>query len=163
MVNVIVGVTLGVLALTSTFLPWVIAERTEPLIETRGGSFNVEQHHTLTGVNLMTGTNNMTGDIILLVFVGAVIGILHIPLLTLLEKERTDTMRAFLFLLGGICIIGPVALVYAHKIWWINLLVDGALGFSVTFESPGIGFLIATSCAIGLIASGIITTIKLAR
>jgi len=163
MVSMVVGVTMGVLALTSTFLPWVIAERTEPFIETRGGSFNVGQYHALTGVNLMTGTNNMAGDIILLVFVGAIIGILHIPLLTLLERERTDAMRAFLFLLGGICMISPAALVYAHRIWWISLRVNGALGFSVSFESSGMGFLIATSCAIGLIASGIIATIKLAR
>jgi len=162
-VSLIVGLTLGLLALTSSFLPWVIAERTEPFIETRAGTFNVGQYHALTGVNLMTGINNMEGDVISLVFVGAIIGILHIPLLTFLERERTNAMRAFLFLLGGICIICPVALIYAHRIWWISLRVDGALGFSVTFESPGIGFLIATSCAIGLIASGLITTIKLAR
>ena len=162
-VSLIVGLTLGVLALTSTFLPWVIAERTEPFIETRAGTFNVGQYHALTGFDLMTGINHMEGDVISLVFVGAIIGILHIPLLTLLERERTDAMRAFLFLLGGISIIGPVALVYAHRIWWINLRVDGELGFSVTFESPGMGFLIAASCVIGLIAFGIITTIKLAR
>lgn len=162
-VSLIVGVTLGVLALTSTFLPWVIAERTEPFIETRGGTFNVGQYHALTGVNLTTGPNNMTGDIILLVFVGAIIGILHIPLLTLLERERTDAMRAFLFLLGGICIVGSVVLVYAHRIWWISLRVNGALGFSVTFESPGTGFLIATSCAIGLIAFGIIACAKIIK
>jgi len=163
MVGIIVGLTLGFLALTSAFLPWVIAERSEPFIETRGGTFNVGQYHELTGVNLMTGTNNMAGDIILLVFVGVIIGILHSPLLALLERERTDAMRAFLFLLGGICIISPVALVYAHRIWWINLRVDGALGFSVTFESPGTGFIVATLCAIGLLAYGIITIIKLAR
>ncbi|KPV62818.1 MAG: hypothetical protein AOA65_1598 [Candidatus Bathyarchaeota archaeon BA1] len=163
MLSIIVGLTLGFLALTSTFLPWVIAERTEPFIETRGGTFNVGQYHALTGLSLMTGPNSMVGDVISLVFVGAIIGILHISLLTLLEMERTDTMRAFLFLLGGICIIVPVTLVYAHRIWWVDLRVDGALGFSLTFESPGMGFLIATSCAIGLIAFGIITTIKLTR
>ena len=162
-VNLVVGLTLGVLALTSAFLPWVIAERTEPSIETRAGAFNVGQHHVLTGVDLMTGINRMEGDVISLVFVGALIGILHIPLLALLERERTHAMGAFLFLLGGLSMIGPVALVYAHRIWWVNLHVDGALGFSVTFQSPGMGFLIATSCLIGLIASGIITAIKLAQ
>lgn len=162
MISVIVGATLGFLALTSTFLPWVVAERTEPFIETRGGTFNVGQHHALTGINIMTDTNTMTGDIILLVFVGAIIGILHIPLLTLLEEERTDAMRTFLFLLGGICIIWPVLLVYSHKIWWISLRVNGALVFSAAFKSPGTGFLIATLCASGLIAFGITTTIKLA-
>lgn len=161
MVSLIVGVTLGVLALTSTLLPWIIAERAEPVIETRGGTFNVGKYHALTGVNLMMGINKV--DEISLVFVGAIIGILHIPLLSLLEREKPDAMRAFLFSLGGICIIGPLASVYAHRIWWIDLRVDGALGFSVTFESPGPGFLIATLCAIGLIASGIITTVKLAR
>jgi hypothetical protein len=162
-VSLIVGLTLGFLALTSIFLPWVIAKTTEPFIETRGGTFNVGQYHALTGINLMTGTNNMAGDIILLLFVGAIIGILHIPLLTLLEGERTDAMKAFLFLLGGICIIVPLASIHAHRIWWISLRVNGTLGFSVVFESAGIGFLIATSCAIGLIAYGLITTIKLAR
>jgi len=163
MVSIIVGVTLGFLAVTSTFLPWVIAERTEPFIETRGGTFNVGQYHILTGINLMTGTNSIVGDIILLVFVGAIIGILHIPLLTLLEGERTNVMRAFLFLLGGICIIWPVIVVYAHRTWWINLRFNGALGFSAAFESPGTGLLIATLCASGLMAFGIITTIKSAR
>jgi len=163
MISLIVAVTLGFLAFASTFLPWVIAERTEPFIETREGTFNVGQHHALTGVSLMTGTNNMVGDVVSLAFVGAIMGILHIPLLTLLEREKTGAMSSFLFLLSGICIIGSVALVYAHRIWWIDLRVDGALGFSVMFESPGVGFLIATSCAIGLIASGLITIIKLAR
>ncbi|MBC7091037.1 MAG: hypothetical protein H5T50_03910 [Nitrososphaeria archaeon] len=117
----------------------------------------------MTGFDLMMGTNSMVGDIILLVFVGAIISILHIPLLTLIEKEKANVMRAFLFLLSGICVITPVTLVYAQRIWWISLGVNGTLGFSVTFESPGIGFLIASSCAIGLIALGIIITIKLAR
>ena len=94
MLSIIVGLTLGFLALTSTFLPWVIAERTEPFIETRGGTFNVGQYHALTGLSLMTGPNSMVGDVISLVFVGAIIGILHISLLTLLEMERTDAMRA---------------------------------------------------------------------
>jgi len=82
MVSIIVGVALGSLALSSTLLPWVITERPEPLIETRGGTFNVGQYHALTGINLMTGVNGMVGDIILLVFVGALIGVLHIPLIT---------------------------------------------------------------------------------
>lgn len=163
MISLIVAVTLGFLAFTSTFLPWVIAERTEPFIETRGGTFNVGQYHALTGISLMTGANNMVGDVISLVLVGAMICVLHISLLTLLVKERTDTMRAFLFFLGGICIFGPIALVYAHGNWWIDLRVDGLLGFSVTSESPGLGLLIATVCAIGLLASGIVTTVKLAR
>jgi len=160
MVSIIVGVTLGFLAVTSTFSPWIIAERTEPFIETRGGPFNVGQYHTLTGINLMTSANSMVGDIILLVFVGAIINILHIPLLSLLKE--TDPKHAFLFLLSGVCVISSAALVYAHKTWWITLHVNGALGFSATFESPGIGLLIATLCGTGLIVLGIITTIKLA-
>lgn len=161
--SIIVGVTLGFLALTSTFLPWVIAERTEPFIETRGGIFNVGQYHALTGINIMTDVNNMIGDIILLVFAGAIIGILHIPLFTLLEVGRTNAMRTFLFLLGGICIICPAILMYTHKIWWISLRLNGILGFSTIFKSPGTGLLIATSCASGLIAFGIITTYKVVR
>lgn len=160
MVNIIVGVAIGVLALTSTFLPWVIAERTEPFIETRGGSFNVGQYHALTGVNLILGTNNMVGDIILLVFVGVIIGVLHIPLLTLLEKEKGDAKRAFLFLLGAICIIGPVASIYIHRVWWISLRLNGTLGFSATSISLGIGSQTATICAVGLLAFGLINTIK---
>jgi len=161
MISVIFGATLGFLALTSTFLPWVIAE-SEPFMETRGGTFNVGQYHVLTGVSLLTGANSMAGDIILLVFVGAVIGILHIPLLTLLEREGADVMRAFLFLLSGVCIVVSLILISAHSTWWISLRVNGALGFSAVFESPGMGFLIATLCAACLIASGIIITIKLA-
>ncbi|MBS7649358.1 MAG: hypothetical protein QXK89_08680 [Candidatus Bathyarchaeia archaeon] len=34
---------------------------------------------------------------------------------------------------------------------------DGALGFSATSKGPGIGFIIATICAISLIAYGVIT------
>ncbi|MEM3390493.1 MAG: hypothetical protein QW491_13980 [Thermoproteota archaeon] len=81
---------------------------------------------------------------------GAVIGILHISLLTLLGGKRT-----YLFLLSGICIISPVASIYANRSWWINMPVDGTLGFSAVFKNPGIGLLIATLCAIGLIALGI--------
>ncbi|MEM2384929.1 MAG: hypothetical protein QXX99_02075 [Candidatus Bathyarchaeia archaeon] len=42
-VSIIVGVALGFLALSSTLLPWVITERPEPFIETRGGMLNVGQ------------------------------------------------------------------------------------------------------------------------
>jgi len=163
-ISLIVAVTLGFLAFTSTFLPWVIAERTEPSIETRGGTFNVGQYHALTGVSLMTGTNNMEGDVLSLVFVGAIIAILHIPLLTLLEKERTDAMRAFLFLLSGICVINAAASIYTHRIWWVGFYFgEGSGVFSVTFKSPGIGLLIATVSAAGLIAYGLLAAIKLAQ
>lgn len=160
MASITLGVALGFLALFSTFLPWVNVKRTEPLIETRDGTFNVEQYHALTGINLLTGVNNMAGDIILLVVVGAVIGILYIPLLSLLESREADTMRALLFFLSGMCTIISVISVYAHRIWWISLRVNGALGFSATFESPGAGFLIATLCATGLIAFSIITATR---
>jgi len=66
-------------------------------------------------------------------------------------------MRALLFLLSGICIIYPIISIYAHKTWWISMPIDGALGFSATSKSPGIGFIIAITCAISLIAYGIIT------
>lgn len=156
-ISILVGIVLGLLTLSSAFLPWVIAERTEPFIEARGDVFNVGQYHALTGINLMTGVNSMAGDVILLVFVGALIGVLHIPLLAFLEGGRANVMRASLFLLGGICIICPVISIYAHKTWWISLHVNGALGFSAAFKSPGAGFLVTTICASGLIAFGIIT------
>ena len=159
--SLIIGLTLGVLALTSTLLPWVIAERAEPLVETREGTFDVGRYHALTGMNLMIGANRIVE--ISLVLVGSMIGILHIPLITLLERKRTDIMLAFLFLLGGTCIIGPVGLVYADRTWWIIMHIDGPLAFATTFESLGTGMLIATSCAIGLIASGIISVIKSVR
>lgn len=160
MVNIIVGVAIGILALTSTFLPWVIAERTEPFIETRKGSFNVGQYHALTGVNLMLGINNMVGDIILLVLVGAIISVLHIPLLTLFERGRGNAKRAFLFLLDTICIIGPVSSIRTRRIWWISLRVNGTLGLSATSISLGIGSQIATICAVGLLVFGLVNTIK---
>ena len=164
MISLIVAVTLGFLAFTSTFLPWVIAERPESFIETREGTFNVGQYHALTAVSLMTGTNNMVGDVISLVFIGAIIGVLYISLLTLLEKERMDAMRAFLFLLSGICIISAVAAIYTNRIWWIDFYFGGGSGgFSASFKSPGIGLLIAIVSAAGLIAFGVIATIKLGR
>jgi len=73
------------------------------------------------------------------------------------EGKRANVMRALLFLLSGICIIYPIISIYAHKTWWISMPIDGALGFSATSKSPGIGFIIAITCAISLIAYGIIT------
>lgn len=163
MASVVVGVVLGFLTMTSTFLPWVIVESIKPLIETRGGVFDVGQYHALTGINLMTSINSVVSDIILLAFAGSVISILHIPLLTLLEGKGTDFMRALLFLLSGTCIIWSVTSIYAHRTWWIYLRFDGALGFTATLESPGIGLLIAALCASGLIAFGIITAVKSAQ
>ncbi|MEM2740173.1 MAG: hypothetical protein QXQ29_05175 [Candidatus Bathyarchaeia archaeon] len=160
-VSIIVGVVLGFLASSSTLLPWIIAERAEPFIETRGGVSDAEQYHALTGIQLMTGVNSVTGDIILLVFVGAFIGILYIPLSILLEREEATTMRALLFLLSGVCIIYPVISTYTHETWWINLDANGALGFLATCRDIGVGFLIATLCASGLIVFGIFIIIKL--
>ena len=161
--SIVVSLTLGFLALTSIYLPWVIAERTETFIETRGGTFNIGRYYALTGLDLMTRMNDMAGDAILFVLAGAMISILHIPLLSLLWKEGTDVTRVFLFLSGGTCIISSVASIYAHRVWWISLHVNGALGFPVMSEGLGLGFIIATLCAIGLIAFGIIAAIKLVR
>lgn len=160
-VNLIVGVTLGVLTLTSTLLPWIIAERVNPIIEIRDGPLDVGRYHALTGIKLFIGTDRV--DEVSLAFVGAIISILHIPLLPLLNREKPDAMKAFLFLLSGVCIIGPLASIYTRVGWWIDMRVDGILGFTAIFESPGLGFLIATSCAIGLITFGVITTIKITR
>ena len=160
-VGSVVGLTLSVLALVSVLFPWVLAESAEPLVETRAGIFDVGKYHALTGLDLVMGISKV--DEIFLVFGGAIIGILHVPLVTLLGKKRIGIMRASLFLLSGVCILSPVPSVYAQTKWWIDLRVDGALAFSVTFENPGAGLLVAASCAIVMISYGIITASKLVR
>jgi len=156
--SLIVAVTLGILALTSILLPWVIAERTNTVVETRGGTFTVPQYYALTGLNLMVEIGE-----VFLVFVGGIISILA-PLVCLFESERPDAVRAFLFLLSGICIIGPVALLYdniqGNLVWGISF---GQFGIATTFQSPGIGFFIAILSSIGLMVSGVTTTIKFTR
>ncbi|MCS7128826.1 MAG: hypothetical protein N3E36_06780 [Sulfolobales archaeon] len=159
-ISAIVALALGSLAIASVFLPWVITERAEPLIAIRGGLLNVGQYHSLTGISIMTGVNSMAGDILLLVFTGAVISIVHIPLITLLEEKGAGAIRVFLLLLSGICIAVSIALIYAHRTWWISLQVNGSLGFSTTFKAPGIGLLTASSSAVGLMALGVITAVK---
>ena len=154
--SLIVGVTLGIMALTSTLLPWVIAEGATTLVETRWGTFNVPQYYAITGLNLMRGIGE-----ILLVSVGGIIGVLA-PLVGLFESERPDAVRAFLFLLSGICIIGPVALLYGNiqgnLVWGISF---GQFGIAAVFKSAEIGFFIASLSSVGLMVSGVITTIKL--
>lgn len=156
--SLIVAVTLGIFALTSVLLPWVIAERTTTLVENRGGTFNVPQWYALTGLNLMREIGE-----IFLVFVGGIIGVLA-PFVCLFEGERPDAVRAFLFLLSGICIIGPVALLYndiqRNLVWGISF---GQFGIATNFQSPGIGFFIAALASVGLMVSGVITSIKLTR
>jgi len=158
MVSLMVNVTLGILALTSTVLPWVISERTSTPIETRAGTFNVPQHYALTGTNLMLEIGE-----VLLVLIGGIISLLT-PLLCLLERERPDVVRAFLFLLSGTCIIGPVALlqgsIQGNRIWGISF---GQLGIATVFKSPEMGFFIAALSGIGLTVSGVITAIRLTR
>ena len=160
-VSLIVGVTLGVLTLTSTLLPWIIAERVNPIVELRDGTLDVGQYHTLTAIKLFIGTNRV--DEVSLAFVGAIISIVHIPLLSLLNMEKPDAMKAFLFLLSGVCIIYPLTSIYTRGGWWFDVHMDGILGFTAVFKSLGLGFLIATACAIGLITFGVITTIKIIR
>jgi len=154
--SLIVAVTLGILALTSILLPWVIAERTTTVVETRGGTFTVPQYYALTGLNLVMEIGE-----IFLVFAGGIISALA-PLVSLFESERPDAVRAFLFLLSGVCIIGPVALLYSHiqanLLWGISF---GQFGIAASFKSPGIGFFIASLSSVGLIVSGVITTMKL--
>lgn len=157
-VNSVAGVTLGVLTLISISLPWVIAERSEPLLETRFGVYDVGRYHELSGVVLLTGINRV--DEILLVLAGTTTGILYIPLLSLVEDERSSVERAFLFLLGCTCNMVPAALVHAQRSWWVNMYVNGALGFSVTSVGLGSGFLIVTLCAIGLLAVGAINVVR---
>jgi len=157
--SVIVGLILGLLSLASVLFPWVIAGRVEPLVETRAGALDVGRYHGLTGVDLLMGINRV--DEVSLLFAGAIIGVLHIPLLALVEKERRDAARPFLFLLAGICILAPVSLVYARGGWWIMMRVDGALGFSARLERLGVGLLVAASCAAALIVFATLTAVKL--
>jgi len=158
MVNLKVSLTLGILALTSTVLPWVISERASTLIETRAGTFNVPQHYALTGLNLTLEIGE-----VFLVFAGGIISVLA-PLFCLLERERPDAVKAFLFLLSGICILGPVALlqgsIQGNRVWGISF---GQWGIATVFRSPGIGFFIASLSGVGLTVSGVITAIKLTR
>ena len=158
MTSLMVGVTLGVLALTSILLPWVIAERTTTVVETRGGTFTVPQYYALTGLNLVMEIGE-----IFLVFAGGIISALA-PLVSLFESERPDTVKAFLFVLSSVCILGPVALAYGdiqrNLVWGISF---GQFGIATVFKSPGIGFFVAAFSCVGLMVSGIITAVKSTR
>ena len=68
--------------------------------------------------------------------------------------------RAFLFLLGGACSVVLVAFAYAQRSWWVNMRVNGALGFSVTSTGLGPGLLIAVSCPVALLAVGTMNVVS---
>ena len=162
--RVIAAFALGVLTLVSTFLPWVIAEVANPVTDLpRYGSVNIGQYHALTGVSLIS-SNYWKGDVMYLVFASAVIAILYIPILAFIDKQRRDPARAFLSLLGGICVIGPIASLVATESWFIRVsFAGGSGGVQGTFMSPGIGLIIAAFSAAGLVALGIADAVKLLR
>ena len=160
----IVAITLGALALISTFLPWVIAEATNPVFERPGfGTMNIGQYHELTGVSLM-GANYWMGDAMYLTFIGAIIAVSYSPLLASLNTQRTGAMQAFLSLLGGSCILSSVVSVFLIERWSIAWSFAGGTGGSLAaFKSPGIGILIAASSAVGLIVFGLVGTVRFVR
>ena len=161
----IVPFALGILIFASLFLPWVIAEVVNPTFEIRPGGdiFNVGQYHALTGVGLI-GSNYWEGDVMYLVFVGATISVLYIPLATVINERRIEAVRAFLSVLSAICIIGPVLSIFRTRFWGIGWSFAGGSGSSsATFASPGIGMLIALGSAVGLIGLGIVATVKFAQ
>ena len=162
--RVIAAFALGVLTLVSTFLPWVIAEVANPVIDLpRYGSVNIGQYHALTGVGLIS-SNYWTGDVMYLVFASAIIAIFYMPVLAFVDSKRMDAARAFLSLLGGICAIGPIASLVATESWFIRVsFAGGSGGIQGTFVSPGIGLLIAAVSAAGLIALGISDSLMVAR
>ncbi len=156
---VIAAPALGSLAIASLLLPWVITERTEPLIAVRGGLIDVGQYHSLTGVSLMIGVNSFAGDVLLFVITGALISIAYIPLITLIGEEAC-AVKAILLLLSGVCIAASIMLMYMHRTWWITVKIDGSLCFSTTLKAPGVGLLTASSSAAGLMSLGAITALK---
>ena len=163
--RVILAVALGVLVLIASFLPWVIAEVTNPIVDLpRYGSVNIGQYHALTGVSLIS-SNYWTGDVMYLVFASAVIAIFYIPILAFVDRQRMDAARAFLSLLGGICVIGPIASLIATESWFIRVSFAGGFGGGVqgAFVSPGIGLIIAAVSAAGLVTLGIAELVKLAK
>ena len=119
--SLMLSVLLGLLIFASLFLPWVIAEVANPTFEIRPGEdiFNVGQYHALTGVGLI-GSNYWEGDVMYLVFVGAVISVLYIPLVTVINERRIEAMRAFLSVLSAICIVGPVLSIFRTRFWGIG-------------------------------------------
>lgn len=161
--RVIVAVALGVLVLIASFLPWVIAEVANPVVDLpRYGSVNIGQYHALTGVSLIN-SSYWTGDVMYLVFASAVIAIFYIPVLSFTDK-RMRAANAFLSLLGGICVIGPIASLVATESWFIRVsFAGGSGGVQGTFVSPGIGLIIAAVSAAGLVALGIADLVKLSR
>lgn len=142
----VAAVALGVLILASTFLPWVVVKATST-----GQSF------TLSGVSLIRN-NYWAGDVMYLVFVSVLIAILYIPLMSLFEKQKINVARAFLLLLGGICIFSAILSVLSTNSWSYeisNVDLGAVWMFSTDFESPGIGLLIAAFSGAGLVAIAI--------
>ncbi len=156
--SLIAAIILGSLAFASAALPWVVTERAVTSIETRGGTFNVPQFYALSGFSLMREIGEIA-----LVLVGGIISLL-VPFAGFFESKRPDAVRAFLFLLSSICVIGPVALLYSSiqggLPWGISF---GQLGLMTYFKSLELGFFIAAFSSLALLVSGLITTARLAR
>ena len=160
--RIVLTSALGVLILLSSFLPWVIVEVSNPVINNpRFGSINIGQYHELTGLNIIN--SSYSGAIMYFVFAAAVIAIFYIPISSLARK-RMRIASAFLSILGGICVIGPIISVVATKSWGVGFqFAGGSFGAGGTLAGIGIGFLVAAVSASGLIVLGINDTVKLIR
>ena len=158
--RIVLTSALGMLVLFSSFLPWVIAEVSNPMINIpRYGSTNVGQYHELTGLSIIN--SSYWGNVMYFVFVAAAIAIFYIPI-SILSGKRMHIASTFLSILGGICIIGPIISVAKTESWAIGYQFAGG-GGSVqgTFSSLGIGLLVAATSASVLFALGISDIVKL--
>jgi len=146
--------TLGALILVSAFLPWVVAEAANPTLTTRSGVINFGERHELTGLNIIQ-SSYWSGDVMYLVFVGAAIALFYIPLLAVAGK-RLRVASAFLSILGGACVLGPIMTVATTQTWFVSTQFAGGVGVaSANLAGVGIGLLVALVSAVSLVALGI--------
>jgi ABC-type antimicrobial peptide transport system permease subunit len=138
----------------------VIAEVSNPVLNIpRVGSTNIGRYHGLTGLNIIN--SSYSGAIMYFVFVAAAIAIFYIPI-SVLAGKRMRIASAFLSILGGICVIGPIISVATTESWTISYqFAGGGGGIQGTFSSLGIGLLVAAASAGGLAALGISDIVKL--
>jgi hypothetical protein len=150
--SLIAPVALGVLTAVSPFLPWVIAKTTVS-----------GQIVSLSGISLLR-SSYWAGDVMYLVFISALIAIFYVSVITFVEKRRMGIAKGFLLILSGACIIGAILSVVSTNSWfYISSFMGGVGGQSTTFESSGIGLLIASFTAAGFVVLGANTMVKLAR
>lgn len=162
-VELFVAMALGGLILVSVFLPWVNAKTINPTFERPGfGPFSVEPYPVLSGISLIS--NYWKGDVMNLLFVGGAIALLYVPLLALVEKRSAGSLRAVLLLLSGACVMFPVGTVWATERWAVPVAFgEGGGAFGAIFESSGVGLLIASASAVGLVVLGVFVGFRSVR